>query len=59
MQGKIGEGEKEDGRGIVMEVRGAWNLEGMGMLSCMRVGIRMSVFVLALVVVVVLVVLLE
>ena len=59
LQGKIGEGEKEDGRGIVKEVRGVWNLGGMGMLSCIRVDSGMSVFVLALVVVVVLLVVLE
>lgn len=49
----MGEGEIEDGRGIVMEVEGAWNLGKMGMVSFMRAGIRMSVSVLMLVVVLV------
>ena len=44
-----------DDRGIVMEVEGAWNLGGMGMLSCMKAGIGVSVCVLVLVVVVVVV----
>ena len=34
---KIGEGGIDD-RGIVIKVEGEWNLGGMGMLSCMRVG---------------------
>ena len=38
MRGKMKEGWIDD-RGIVMEVEGAWNLGGMGMFSCMRVGI--------------------
>ena len=42
VQGKIGEGRIDD-RGIVMEVEDAWNLGGMGMLSCMRVGTGVSV----------------
>ena len=32
----MGEGEMEDDRGMVMEVEGARNVGGMGMLSCMR-----------------------
>ena len=44
-----------DGRGIVMEVEGAWNLGGMGILSCIRVRIGVLVCVMVLVVVVVLV----
>ena len=48
---KMGEGGIND-RGIVMEVEGAWNLDEMGMLSCMRAGIGVSVCVLVLVVVV-------
>ena len=44
MQGKVGEGEMEDDRGMVMELEGVWNLGGMGMLSCMRAGIGMSVW---------------
>ena len=55
---KMGEGEMEDGSGMVMEVECLWNLSRMGMLSCMRAGIGMSVCVLVLVVVVVLVVVL-
>ena len=51
MQGKMAEGGIDD-RGIVMEVEGAWSLGGMGMLSCMRVGIGVSVCMLVLVVVV-------
>ena len=47
----MGEGEI-DARGIVMRVEGAWNLVGMGMLSCMRAGIGVSVCVLVLVLVV-------
>ena len=54
VRGKMEEGGIDD-RGIVMEVEGAWNLGGMGMLSCMRAGIGVSVCVLVLVVVVVLV----
>ena len=50
---------EEDGivdRSIVIEVEGAWNLGGMGMLSCMRVGIGVvCVLVLVVVMVVVLV----
>ena len=38
-----------------MEVESVWSLGGMGMLSCMRVGIELSVFVLVLVVMVVIV----
>ena len=41
----------EDDKCIVMEVEGAWNLGGMGMFSCLRAGIGMSVCVLVLVVV--------
>ena len=48
--GKMGEGGIDD-RGIVMEVEGAWNLGRMGMLSCMRAGIGVSVCLLVLVVV--------
>ena len=40
-------------RGIVIEMEGVWNPGGMGMLSCMTVGIAMSVCVLVLVVVLV------
>ena len=58
MREKMGEGKLEDDRVIEMEVEGAWNLGGMGMLSCIRAGIGMSVCVLVLVVVVVLVVVL-
>ena len=50
MQGKIGEGEKGSGRGLVMELEGVWNLGGMGILSCIRAGIVMLVCVLVLVV---------
>ena len=50
MRGKMGEGGIDD-RGIVMEVEGAWNLGGMGMINCMRAGIGVSVCVLVLVVV--------
>ena len=52
--GKMGEGGVDD-TGIIMEVEGAWNLAGMGMLSCMRVDIGVLVCVLVLVVVLVLV----
>ena len=38
VRGKIGEGGIDD-KSIVMEVEGAWNLGGMGMLSCMRAGL--------------------
>ena len=38
VRGKIEEGGIDD-KGIVMEVEGAWNVGGMGMLSCMRVGL--------------------
>ena len=38
-----------------MEVEGAWNLGKMGILSCMRAGIGVSVCELVLVVVVVMV----
>ena len=48
----------EDGKDMVMEVEGAWNLGNMGMLSGMRAGIGMWAYVLVLVVVVVLVVML-
>ena len=41
----------EDDKYMVMEVEGAWNLGGMGMFSCLRAGIGMSVCVLVLVVV--------
>ena len=50
VQGKKGEGGIDD-RDIVIEVEGAWNLGGLGMLSCMRVGIGVSACVLVLVVV--------
>ena len=45
----MGKGEIDD-RGIVMEVEGAWNLDGMGMLSYMRasIGVLICVFVLLL-----------
>ena len=56
MRGKMGEGRIDD-KGIVMEVEGAWNLGGMGMFSCMRVGIEVSICVLVVVVGVVAVVL--
>ena len=49
--GKDGAGEMEDDKCMVMEVEGAWNLAGMGMFSCLRAGIGMSVCVLVLVVV--------
>ena len=39
VRGTMEEGQIDD-RGIVMEVEGAWNLGGMGMFSCMRVGIE-------------------
>ena len=48
---KMGAGEMEDDKCMVMEVEGAWNLAGMGMFSCLRAGIGMSVCVLVLVVV--------
>ena len=51
VRGKMGEGGIDD-RGILMEVEGASNLGGMGMLSCMRAGIGVSLCVLVLVVVV-------
>ena len=47
--GKMGAGEMEDDKCMVMEVEGAWNLGGMGMFSCLRAGIGMSVCVLVLV----------
>ena len=53
----MGEGEIEDGRDIVMEEEGAWNLWNMGMLSFMKAGISMSVCELVLVVVLVYIVL--
>ena len=37
-------------RGIMMEVEGVWNLGGIGVLSCIRAGIRTLVCVLVLVV---------
>ena len=43
---------------MVMEVESVWNLGGMGMLCCMRVGIGMRLCVLVLLVVVVLAVVL-
>ena len=58
VQGEMGEGEMEDHRGMVMEVEHVGNLGGMGMLSCMRAGIGMSVCVLVVVVLVVLAVVL-
>ena len=58
MWGKMGEGEMEGDREKVIEVEGVWNLGGMGMLSCIRDGIGMSVCALVLVVVVVSVVVL-
>ena len=54
VQGNMREGGM-DNRGIVMKVEGAWNLGGMGMLSCMRTGSGVLVCVLVLVVVVLLV----
>ena len=36
--GKMGEGGIDD-RDIAIEVEGAWNLGGMGMLSCIRAGL--------------------
>lgn len=58
MQEKMGEDEMEDDRGVVIEVVGAWNLGGMGMLNCMGVRIGILVCVLVLVVLVVFVVVL-
>ena len=58
VQGKIREREMEDGKDMVMEGEGAWNLGRMGMLSGMRAGIGMWACVLVLVVVVVLAVML-
>ena len=54
--GKMWEGKMGSKRGMVIEVEGIWNLGGMGMLSCMTVGIAMLVCGLVLAVVVVLVV---
>ena len=45
-----------DDRGIVMELEGAWNLDGMGMLSCMRAVSGVSVCVLVFMIVLVLMV---
>ena len=56
--GKMGEGAMEDNRGMVIEVKGVQILDGMGMLSCIRAGIGMSVCVLVLVIGVVLAVVL-
>ena len=53
MQRKMGKGEMEGNRSMVIEVEGAWNLGGMGILSCMRVGIGILVSVLVLFVVLV------
>ena len=53
VQREMGEGEMEGNRSMVIEVEGAWNLDGMGILSCMRVGIGMLVSVLVLFVVLV------
>ena len=58
MQEKMGEDEMEDDRSVVIEVVGAWNLGGMGMLNCMGVCIWILVCVLVLVVLVVFVVVL-
>ena len=55
---KIGEGEMEDDRDMVMEFEGVQNLGRMGILSCSREGIRMLVCVLVLVVAVMLAVVL-
>ena len=50
-------GEGEIGVTQVLEVEGAWNQGGMGILGCIRASIGMSVCVLAFVVVVVVIVL--
>ena len=58
MRGIMTEGEMRGGRGMVTEMECVWNLDRIGMLCYMRVGIGVSICVLVLVVVVVLVVLL-
>ena len=52
MQKKMVEGEIEGNRSMVMEVEAAWNLGGMRVLSCMRVGIGILVSVLLVLLVV-------
>ena len=47
----MGEGGIDD-KGIVIEVKGAWNLGGMKMLSCMRADIGVSVCMLVVMVLV-------
>ena len=56
--GKMGEGEIEGDKDMLMEVEGVWTLGRMGILSCMRAGIEMLVCVLVLVVAVLLAVVL-
>ena len=51
VRGKTGDGGIDD-RGIIMQVEGAWNLGGMGILSCMRAGLGVLVCVLVVMVVV-------
>ena len=48
MWAKMGEGEMEDGNGMIMEVEGTWILIRIETLSFMRVGIGISVCVLVL-----------
>ena len=43
MQIKMGEGEMVGDRGMTMKVEDAWNLCGMGMLSCIQARLGISV----------------
>ena len=43
VQIKMGEGEMVGDRGMTMKVEDAWNLCGMGMLSCIQARLGISV----------------